>query len=182
MRRNMIVTGVLGLVLGGWMLPCATVAEEEHAQGEEMKMEIPTTAAGIWQAVKTHETALGKIITEKKLDKVHEFAFAIRDLVNALPAKSADLPADKLAKVKANAKYVADLADRLDKAGDANDQASSEANFGKLQGVLKAIQAQYPPATLTAIAQAYTCPMHPDVVSDKPGKCPKCGMNLVEKK
>jgi hypothetical protein len=25
----------------------------------------------------------------------------------------------------------------------------------------------------------YTCSMHPDVVSDKPGKCPKCGMNLT---
>ncbi len=30
----------------------------------------------------------------------------------------------------------------------------------------------------------YTCPMaeHADVVMDKPGKCPKCGMKLVEKK
>lgn len=27
----------------------------------------------------------------------------------------------------------------------------------------------------------YTCPMHSDVVSNKPGKCPKCHMNLVEK-
>jgi FtsP/CotA-like multicopper oxidase with cupredoxin domain len=26
---------------------------------------------------------------------------------------------------------------------------------------------------------AYTCPMHPEVVSDKPGNCPKCGMKLV---
>ena len=24
----------------------------------------------------------------------------------------------------------------------------------------------------------YVCPMHPDVVSDKPGECPKCGMDL----
>lgn len=27
----------------------------------------------------------------------------------------------------------------------------------------------------------YTCPMHPEVVVDKPGKCPKCGMDLVPK-
>lgn len=27
----------------------------------------------------------------------------------------------------------------------------------------------------------YTCSMHPEVVSDQPGKCPKCGMELVEK-
>jgi len=28
-------------------------------------------------------------------------------------------------------------------------------------------------------AAKYTCPMHPEVISDKQGKCPKCGMNLV---
>jgi len=26
----------------------------------------------------------------------------------------------------------------------------------------------------------YTCPMHAEVISDKPGKCPKCGMNLEQ--
>ena len=30
-------------------------------------------------------------------------------------------------------------------------------------------------------ATTYTCPMDADVVSDKPGRCPKCGMNLVPK-
>jgi hypothetical protein len=27
----------------------------------------------------------------------------------------------------------------------------------------------------------YTCPMHPEVTSDKPGNCPKCGMRLQRK-
>jgi len=37
-------------------------------------------------------------------------------------------------------------------------------------------------SSVTAAAKPgqYTCPMDPDVVSDKPGKCPKCGMNLVK--
>jgi len=29
------------------------------------------------------------------------------------------------------------------------------------------------------LQQNYTCPMHPEIVQDKPGSCPKCGMNLV---
>jgi RND family efflux transporter MFP subunit len=33
-----------------------------------------------------------------------------------------------------------------------------------------------PPA---APKQLYTCPMHPEVISDQPGQCPKCGMTLV---
>jgi hypothetical protein len=28
---------------------------------------------------------------------------------------------------------------------------------------------------------SYTCPMHPEITSDKPGTCPKCGMDLVQK-
>ena len=30
-----------------------------------------------------------------------------------------------------------------------------------------------------AVAAVWTCPMHPEVKSDKPGKCPKCGMTLI---
>lgn len=37
-----------------------------------------------------------------------------------------------------------------------------------------------PGATVKPAKSAkYTCSMHPEVISDKPGKCPKCGMELV---
>jgi Cu(I)/Ag(I) efflux system membrane fusion protein len=39
--------------------------------------------------------------------------------------------------------------------------------------------AEQMPANASAVK--YTCPMHPEVVQDKPGDCPKCGMKLVEK-
>ena len=31
-------------------------------------------------------------------------------------------------------------------------------------------------------AVVYTCPMHPEIRSPKPGDCPKCGMTLVKVK
>jgi uncharacterized C2H2 Zn-finger protein len=35
--------------------------------------------------------------------------------------------------------------------------------------------------TCASCKEVYTCPMHPDVTSDKPGKCPTCGMFLAKK-
>ncbi len=32
-----------------------------------------------------------------------------------------------------------------------------------------------------APAERWTCPMHPEVVRDEQGKCPTCGMKLVER-
>ena len=37
---------------------------------------------------------------------------------------------------------------------------------------------QAPPPPVAAPGATYTCPMHPEVVSDQPGSCPFCGMAL----
>ena len=35
-----------------------------------------------------------------------------------------------------------------------------------------------PDKPITAEGDSFTCPMHPEVTSDHPGRCPKCGMFL----
>jgi hypothetical protein len=42
---------------------------------------------------------------------------------------------------------------------------------------------QEPPgAAANEEAAVYACPMHPEITSNAPGKCPKCGMTLVERR
>src|SRR5947199_3677807 len=44
-----------------------------------------------------------------------------------------------------------------------------------LVAITSALLAQAPKPQATQ----YTCVMHPEVIQDHPGKCPKCGMELV---
>src|SRR5271168_4441114 len=55
-------------------------------------------------------------------------------------------------------------------------KAKFEANPGKYDGSAPLIAVLNPAPA--APAGQYTCPMHPEVVSSKPGACPKCGMAL----
>ncbi len=59
---------------------------------------------------------------------------------------------------------------------DGSDQRTPATDHSQHGSTTTATQPQ--PATATTV---YTCPMHPEVTSDKPGTCPKCGMALVKK-
>ncbi len=129
------LSGVLFLVM-----PVGVMIAAESAE----KTVIPGTSAAILHAIDVKSAQLKAMIESGKLDDVHHQAFAIRDLVAALPAKSALLPADKLAKLNGEVKFVATLAERLDATGDAKDLAGTKLNYAKLSTVLTSVRSNYP--------------------------------------
>jgi hypothetical protein len=106
-------------------------------------------AAAVWKKAQMHAVMLDKIIVAKKMKAVHEAAFAVRDQVKLLPAKSKALSADNQAKLAKGVKTVADLAARLDEAGDNGRQTEAEALNKKMHVVLNAIAGLYPAGALT---------------------------------
>jgi mono/diheme cytochrome c family protein len=61
------------------------------------------------------------------------------------------------------------------------EQSILEKERWNLVNYIKSLGPKKTEATTKAAKVVYTCPMHPEVVSDVPGKCPKCGMDLVKK-
>jgi hypothetical protein len=61
----------------------------------------------------------------------------------------------------------------------ANDPSNPAAPEGSVRAVASVVTR--PPAHDHADT-TFVCPMHPDVTSTEPGRCGKCGMNLVPKK
>ena len=119
--------------------PVASAPATASTAEAEAPTQIPATAAAIWQAIDQQSAALKAAIQNNALKDVHHQAFAIRDLVAALPDRSRSLPADAQANLQRDVKFVATLADRLDATGDANDQAGAQSNYDKLATVLSGI-------------------------------------------
>lgn len=137
---------VVRLLAVGVLLAGGLTSHWARADEGEKAITIPDTPAAIWQSIDSEVSEMNEMIQAGTLKELHHHAFAVRDLVAALPAKSASLPGDKLAKVKSDGKFVATLAERLDAAGDSNDQAASASNLEKLQKVLASLRANYPDA------------------------------------
>ncbi|MFC7781256.1 transporter [Legionella taurinensis] len=112
---------------------------------EEPAQSIPKTIPAIWEAIDKHGASINQALSDNHLTSIHEHAFAIRDLANALPALSKDLSEEQKKTLQQNLSYVGQLATRLDKTGDANDKEGTEANWQKLQKVLAQLRALYTP-------------------------------------
>ncbi len=181
---------VIAVLIGGLGLTQQAQAQHgDHGRGDhgttKPAVKAPDTLPGIWKAISEKKALLDKTIADKKLSQVHEVAFAIRDLAKLLPDKSKSLSAENQTKLKAWIDGIADSAGKLDEFGDAGNQTNTETEAKRLDILLKSIEKLYPPELLKVVGeektQSYTCSMCGGSF-DKPGKCPKCGMKLVEKK
>lgn len=128
----------LGTILAGNLL-FNTLAHA--AKKTAVQIQIPASSEAIWRSIDKETANLDKSIRTGKLEELHHHAFAIRDLVAALPSHSGTLPAKKIAQIKEYGKFVATLAERLDAAGDTKDKPAAVSNLAKLKEVLETIRA-----------------------------------------
>src|SRR5438876_7591548 len=138
MKTKTLLAMALSAAIGVWSNNAAVLAQEhkEHEEGGE-KVKIPETVDGILQEIHKHHQELADTVKAKKLAEVHHHAFAIRDLAKALPAKAHP---DHKKMVENAVKRVSQLAEDLDKSGDAGDQTKTEANLKKMDAALKTLE------------------------------------------
>ncbi len=107
------------------------------------------SAAEAWTAAQDGMKEMGDLITAKKLKSVHEAEVKVVAALKGLGANSAMVEGDKKKRLDAALAQAAKLADSTHDAADDGQQAKTEAEFKKLQGSLKLIEAQYPAGALT---------------------------------
>ena len=117
-------------------------ADHEHMKSGDMAK--PTTSAAALEQVHHLHMVLADQVKDKNLKSVHETAEKLTEVLNALPALSKDLPADKLKRVDGAVKNLAKALDALHDAADEGKQAETEKQLGSVDSLLKLLSAQYP--------------------------------------
>jgi hypothetical protein len=135
MKTKTLLAMGLCAAIGLFASQTTLVAEDAHDETAK-KIEVPGTLDGIMKEIHMHHQELADTVKAKKLSTVHEHAFAIRDLAKGLPAK---VNPDHKKHIEGLVKKISQIAEDLDKSGDAGDQATTEANLKKLDATLKSV-------------------------------------------
>ena len=142
------------MLLAACLLGCLATATPILAQekkpapateggGHSHFTKIPATVPEIWKKIHQQQAELIKTVAKKDLGEAHDHAFAIRDLVKALPAKVA---AEHKPNAEAGVKEIRKLAADIDKSGAAGAQKATEANVKKMGEAILALQTKLQPA------------------------------------
>ena len=110
---------------------------QENGGGHSHFTKIPATVEEIWKEIHKQQGKLTSVVAKKDLGEAHDHAFAIRDLVKALPAKVA---AEFKTKAEETAKEIVKIAAEIDKSGAAGAQKATEAGVKKMDSAILALQ------------------------------------------
>ncbi len=102
----------------------------------------PATAA-TWKSIDGNLQTLESLVGAGKIGDLGESAYGIANAVETLPKQSSALPPADLAQVSGSVKTVGSLATKVDKAGDKNDKAGTEAALKALKEALAPLRAIY---------------------------------------
>lgn len=116
---------------------------EKHKHEEKkVDVKIPETADALWAEIDKQHKALGAQVAAKKADDLHVTAETLEALIAAVPAKHADLAADKKKRVEGQAKNVARVLDAIHEEGEEGHWDDVAKKLTQFDAALKIIKGQ----------------------------------------
>jgi hypothetical protein len=141
LRLQKFATAAKLLALGAVLAAAGTPALAADSAPAALNV-VPATSA-TWKSIDGNLHTLESLIGAGKIGDLGEAAYGIANAVETLPKQSSALPPADLAQVTGSVKTVGSLATKVDKAGDKNDKAGTEAALKALQGALAPLRAIY---------------------------------------
>jgi hypothetical protein len=140
----------------------------------------PASLSDAWAVVQNSVEAIQKSLKNKDLKAIHESEEKLSVGLKAMQELSTNIEPEKKKRLDSALKQALTTANNVHVASDAGDQIKTEAEFKKLQGALKLVEAQLP-TDVIKMSNIFICPMNCVAETDKAGKCSVCGMDLVRK-
>lgn len=182
----------MALIAGALLTSAQTFADSPHADethphhaagevGHDPQFVMPATYQAAVDEIDARVHAIHELIDGGKLEKLHHEAAVIKRIADGMSklvaAPDSGVPKEAQAEVLVASKRLSTLFTSVDAAGDSGDAVASVKAHDELAAQVKILR-KYAPAHEAA---TYACPMCPGVSSTTPGRCPKCGMDLVKK-
>lgn len=154
--------------------------EKGHEHGKPVEFKMPTTYADAVGEIEHRLHEISELMASKQLVKVHPEADVIQKVAKVIGQlalkEGSGVPKEAVKEINLAGKDLAAKFDAIDKVADASDAAGTKNVYDEMVKLAETL-AKYAP-------KVYQCPMkcEGEKTYDKPGKCPKCGMDIQDVK